>query len=83
LTLDVDYSLKTYEMSVDGVKVNTEPIPFYNGASLDFRQIRIFRGNNQAGMIVDDVRVEPVPEPGFWSGLVFGFAALVSRRMRR
>jgi len=80
LTLTVDYNSLTYDIAIDGVQVNSAPIPFYNPASADFRQIRIFRGNNQAGMIVDDLRIEPVPEPGAWTALIASSAAFVRRR---
>ncbi|HET6410295.1 MAG TPA: PEP-CTERM sorting domain-containing protein [Chthoniobacteraceae bacterium] len=79
LTLVVDYSQKTYDFLVDGVQVNASPIAFYTSLSDDFRQIRIFRGSNQAGMIIDDLSV--VPEPG--SGAVFLAAVSVLGLRRR
>jgi hypothetical protein len=81
-TMTVDYSTKTYDFAVDGVKVNGNPIPFYTALSDDFRQVRIFRGSNQAGMIVDDLTVEPVPEPTTGMILGLGLAALAVRRDR-
>jgi hypothetical protein len=57
ITMVVDYAAKTYDFMVDGVKVNTDPIPFYTATSDRFDQIRIFRGANQAGMILDDLSV--------------------------
>jgi hypothetical protein len=55
ITMDVDYAAKTYDFFVDGVKVNISPIPFYTATADSFRQIRIFRGASQAGMIMDDL----------------------------
>lgn len=55
ITLEVDYTAKTYDFLIDGVKANVDPIPFYTATSDSFSQIRIFRGANQAGMIVDDL----------------------------
>jgi hypothetical protein len=81
--MDVDYSTKTYDFAVDGVPMNTEPIPFYHAASDNFVQVRIFRGAGQAGMIVDDLRVEPVPEPGSALLLLAGAMALCSGRKGR
>jgi hypothetical protein len=60
-----------------------DPIPFYNAASDDFRQLRIFRGSNQAGMIVDDLSVLPIPEPASLTMVVCGMGLLAVRRMRR
>jgi hypothetical protein len=57
LTMRADYATKTYDFSVDGVQVNTSPIPFYNPAVQNFGQIRIFRGSNQSGAIFDDLSV--------------------------
>lgn len=64
ITMSLDYTARTYDFYVDGVKVNSDPIPFYTATSDSFRQIRIFRGANQAGMIVDDLNVTgPPTEP--------------------
>jgi hypothetical protein len=49
LTLDVDYFAKTYNMAVNGVLVNSSPIPFYTATSTSFSQVRIFRGANSGG----------------------------------
>lgn len=57
ITFEVDYTAKTYDMLVNGVKANAEPIPFYTATSDRLRQIRIFRGANQAGAIFDDINV--------------------------
>lgn len=59
-TLRLNYTTRTYDFLVDGVRVNGSPIPFYTATSESFRQVRIFRGANQAGMIVDDLNV-PAP----------------------
>jgi hypothetical protein len=80
LTLSVNYLQKTYDFWINGTLANTEPIPFYNSASDDFRQIRIFRGSNQGGMIVDDLTV--VPEPTTAAGVMIGLAMMLSRRRR-
>lgn len=82
LTLSLDYSDKTYDFSIDGTQVNASPIPFYNAASDDFRQVRIFRGAGQAGMIVDDLTVRVIPEPTTCACLLLGGALLVGRRKR-
>jgi hypothetical protein len=82
LTLTVDYSAKTYNFAVNGNQLNLDPIPFYNAASDDFRQLRIFRGTNQAGMIVDDLSVMPVPEPTSAMMVMCGFGMLAARRAR-
>ena len=65
----VNYTSQTYDFSIDGVQVNTSPIPFYEAASDSFSQIRVYRGSNQAGVIVDDLSVS-VAGPRreiFWS----------------
>jgi hypothetical protein len=80
LVLDVDYANKTYDFFIDGVQVNAAPIPFYTAASDNFSQVRIFRGNNQSGMILDDL-VVAVPEPAAAGILaLIGCAALRRRR---
>ncbi|MCW5552687.1 MAG: hypothetical protein KIS67_11090 [Verrucomicrobiae bacterium] len=64
LTMSLDYVARTYDFFIDGEKINADPIPFYTATSDSFRQIRIFRGANQAGMIVDDLNVTgPATEP--------------------
>jgi hypothetical protein len=57
LAMRLDYKTRTYDFYVDDVKVNTSPIAFYTSTSESFRQVRLFRGANQAGMIVDDMKV--------------------------
>lgn len=69
MTMRVNYTSQTYDFSIDGVQVNTSPIPFYEAASDSFSQIRVYRGSNQAGVIVDDLSVS-VAGPRreiFWS----------------
>jgi hypothetical protein len=80
LGLQVDYSTKTYDFTIDGVKVNASPIPFYSVNADNFSQLRIFRGSNQAGMIVDDLSVAAIPEPSTVALLVLGGAGLLLRR---
>lgn len=60
ITMQLNYGTRTYDFLVDGVKVNANPIPFYHATSDSLRQIRIFRGANQSGMILDDLNV-PLP----------------------
>lgn len=57
IRLELDYAARTYDMFINGSQVNTSPIPFYDPDSDSLNQIRIFRGANQAGMIVDDLSV--------------------------
>lgn len=82
LTLTVDYFAKTYDFAIDGTTVNATPIPFFNPNSANFTQVRIFRGANQAGMIVDDLMVS-VPEPATIACLLGGMAVLLQRRKKR
>jgi hypothetical protein len=56
-TMQLDYSADTYDLLIDGVKVNANPLPFYVAASDRFEQIRIYRGANNAGAILDDLKV--------------------------
>jgi hypothetical protein len=83
LTMSVDYLAKSYDFFVDGTKINASPIPFYNAASDNFVQLRIFRGTGQAGMIVDDLAVSAVPEPGGLGSLLAGGTAILLHRRRR
>ena len=77
----VNFSTQTYDFLVDGTQVNTSPIGFYQGNSVaSMGAVRIYRGSNQAGMIVDDVAV--IPEPGTWMLLLLGGCALVWARRR-
>lgn len=84
ITLTADYTSQTYDIAVNGTKVNVNPITFYSLNSTDFRQLRVFRGSNQAGMIVDDLRVSaPVPEPASLAALALGVGGLLRRRRAR
>lgn len=81
LSMDVDYFNRTYDFSIDGIKVNTDPIPFYNNLSpANFAQLRIFRGSGQGGAIFDDLMVDAVPEPAAAILILAGGLALCSRR---
>jgi hypothetical protein len=82
-TFDLDYTAKTYRLAVNGAPVTTDPIPFYNTSSANFSQVRIFRGSNQGGMIVDDLSVVAIPEPVGSSLLLLGAAVCWQRRRRR
>lgn len=61
--LNLDYDTKTYDFFINGVKVNADPIRFYNEASQSATRLFVSRGTNQAGQIIDDVNVRTVPEP--------------------
>lgn len=82
-TLTLDYASKTYDFAINGTQVNTSPIEFYNSASAQFNQLRIFRGSNQAGMIVDDLSIVAIPEPGTVSLLLLGAGVGWGYRRRR
>jgi len=81
LNMSVDYGAKTYDFAINGVQVNSSPIPFYTAISDEFSQLRIFRGLNQSGMIVDDLNVT-IPEPGALAFLVLGGSVALLRRNR-
>lgn len=84
LTMDADYTTKTYDFFIDGTQVNADPIPFYDARSANLSQARIFRGSGQAGMIVDDLSVTAVPEPtGMACLLLAGGAMFLRRRSAR
>ena len=57
IAFEIDYEAKTYDFLVNGTVVNTTPIPLYDSRSDSLYQIRIFRGANQAGVIIDDLAV--------------------------
>ena len=58
IRLELDYSTRTYDMFIDGTQVNTTgAIPFYDPDSDSFNQLRIFRGNNQSGILLDNVNI--------------------------
>jgi hypothetical protein len=78
LTMRLDYESKTYDFAVNGAQINAEAIPFYSAASDFFAQVRIFRGQSQAGMIVDDLVV--IPEPAAALSLLVGGSVLLLRR---
>lgn len=79
IRMDVDFATQTYHVSLDGAPLNTDPISFYAGNVVDhFGAVRIYRGSNQAGMLVDDLVV--IPEPGAMSLLLLGGWALMWRR---
>lgn len=78
--MDVNYATKTYDFFIDGNQINVDPIPFYNRNSANFSQIRVFRGGNQVGMILDDLSVTVVPEPTTVALLLTGLGALLWRR---
>ncbi|WP_428306366.1 hypothetical protein [Lacipirellula sp.] len=83
IRLDLDYSTKTYDAYFDGLKANVDPIRFYSEASLSPNRLFVSRGTNQAGMILDDIRV--VPEPAsFGIALVAALFAIFAgwRRWR-
>jgi hypothetical protein len=86
ITMKLNYATKTYDFFVDGAKINTNPIPFYTGTSDKFTRINLFKGAGQAGIILDDLKVEEaviVPTLGirntqsgvvlFWPASITGF----------
>jgi len=77
----VNFTTQTYDLVVDGAQINTSPIAFYAGNVVPSAgAVRLYRGSNQAGMIVDDVAV--IPEPGTLALLVLAGCAWVLRRKR-
>lgn len=79
IQMNVDFATQTYGISLDGAALNTDPIAFYSGNPVSsFGAVRIYRGSNQAGMLVDDLVV--IPEPGALSLLILGGCALMCRR---
>lgn len=69
ITLRVNYWSGTYDFLLDGVQLNADPIPFYDGGSTSFHQVRIYRGSNQSGVILDDLKVAAAGprQELFWS----------------
>ncbi|HNQ74649.1 MAG TPA: hypothetical protein PKN95_13745 [Verrucomicrobiota bacterium] len=59
LKFELDYDAHTYNFYVNGARQNLNPVPFYAAGSDSFRQIRVFRGSNQSGVIIDDVNIIP------------------------
>ncbi len=57
ITMQLNYTARTYDFLVDGVKMNTNPIPFYTGTSDKFQRINLFKGAGQSGIILDDLNV--------------------------
>lgn len=79
IAMEVDFGTRTYDFYVNGAKINASPLAFYNGSTAtSFGAVRIYRGSNQAGMIVDDLAV--IPEPAAWLTLLLGGALLLRRR---
>ncbi|HEX5176435.1 MAG TPA: PEP-CTERM sorting domain-containing protein [Chthoniobacteraceae bacterium] len=81
LTMALDYNAKTYDFTINDAIVNVDPIPFYNVLSTNFTQIRLFRGQNPAGMLVDDLTV--IPEPTTLGCLLAGAGACAISLRRR
>ena len=80
LAMNVNYATKTYDFFIDGNQINASPIPFYNTNSVNFSQIRVFRGSNQVGMIMDDLSVTVIPEPTTVALLLAGGGVMLLRR---
>ena len=57
----LDYDAKTYDFFLNEEEI-AKNIPFVHPNTDAFRQLRVFRGANQAGLIVDDFRVS-IPAP--------------------
>jgi hypothetical protein len=55
---DMDFETKTYDFFVNGAKVNVDPIQFYQTDALNAGKFFVSRGTNQAGSIIDDVRIQ-------------------------
>jgi len=80
---DLDFETKKYDFYVNGQKVNAEPIRFYTEAASDASRFFVSRGTNQAGQIIDDVRITAqtaVPGDFDQSGAVDGNDFLVWQR---
>lgn len=65
---DLDYTAKVYDFYVDGAKVNSEPIPFYETAATAANRFYVSKGTNQAGQIIDDISVIAKPAPPVLAG---------------
>ncbi len=83
ITLTVDLAAQSYDFAVDGTKLNTSPISFYQGNVVNaLGQILFFRGTSQAGMIVDDVSVTSTaptePPTRLTSSNPYGFKVRIS-----
>ncbi|HEX6961426.1 MAG TPA: hypothetical protein VF175_06130 [Lacipirellula sp.] len=55
---DMDFTAKTYDFFVNGLKVNNDPIQFYHTDAIDAGKFFVSRGTNQAGSIIDDVNIQ-------------------------
>ena len=82
IRMEANYSTATYDLFLDGVRLNDSPIAFYDTASDSFAQARVFRGSGQSGGIVDDLTVSVVPEPGTLSLFALGAGAMLLRRRK-
>lgn len=81
VTMSLDMAAQTYDFYLDGAKVNSSPIAFYQGNTVNsIGGVRFYRGGAQAGMIVDDLTI--VPEPASIALLLVGGCALLLRRKR-
>jgi hypothetical protein len=60
--MDMDYETKKYDLYVNDVKANAEPIRFYTETSAAATRFFISRGTNQAGQIIDDINIDVTPE---------------------
>jgi hypothetical protein len=81
ITMSLDYVAKTYDFAINGIQLNTTPINFYNRNSSNFTQVRLFRGANRSGMIIDDF-VVTIPEPATMACLLLGGTFALVRRRR-
>jgi len=54
---ELDYQLKLWDLYVNDVKVNIDPIRFYEESAVAANRFFVSRGTNQAGSILDDVSV--------------------------
>ena len=80
---DLDFVTKKYDFYVNGEKVNSEPIRFYNEDATDASRFFVSRGTNQAGQIIDDVSITAqTTTPGDFddNGVVDGNDFLVWQR---
>lgn len=80
---DLDYDTKKYDFFVNGLKVNSEPIRFYQETATAANYFFVSRGTNQAGQIIDDISVtEKTAIPGDFdlNGVVNGNDFLLWQR---
>ena len=65
MKFEVDYASQTYDFYVDGSKMNSSPIHFYQGNFVKtLGRIHFYRGGDQAGMILDDLSISSTPPSG-------------------